>query len=320
MAENSAGRAETVASLSISRPPSVLLRPAGSLQLQLGQPLTLRCLASGDPQPTVTWRKVGAEGVQEMSAGQEVLEVAAVRREDEGTYSCLAYSSAGEVEERVQVLVLEGVDGGWGEGGGSQAGWSQGGGSQAGWSEGGQWANNSQVWLPGNNGGAGGAPQVRDFVVGAGNDARLEADVVGELAGGVTIVWSREDGRPIPGRHVQRGSVLYIRTAQGSDAGLYVCRGSDGRGTELFRFLANLVIAAAPEIRLEPKQQTVRLPGRPWTEIDIESPSIICYVSPVTCYLSPVTCNMSPVTCHLSPVTCHQSPVTCHQSPVTSHQ
>ena len=120
VAENSAGRAETVASLFISRPPSVRLQPAGSLQLQLGQPLTLRCLASGDPQPTVTWRKVGAEGVQEMSGGQEVLEVAAVRREDEGTYSCLASSSAGEVEERVQVLVLEGDDGGWGEGGGSR--------------------------------------------------------------------------------------------------------------------------------------------------------------------------------------------------------
>ena len=45
-----------------------------------------------------------------------------------------------------------------------------------------------------------------------GSSVRLVADLVGSLAGGrVTTQWTRQDGRPIPGRHSQRSNVLYIR-------------------------------------------------------------------------------------------------------------
>lgn len=97
----------------------------------------------------------------------------------------------------------------------------------------------------------------------------LKADVVGNMAEGISVIWSRRDGRPINAKHRQRGSVLYIRNADSSDAGLYVCAGTDRRGSVVFEFMANLIIAAAPQIRLEPQQQTVR-PG--------ESPSIECRV------------------------------------------
>jgi len=92
--------------------------------------------------------------------------------------------------------------------------------------------------------------------------------VVGNV-GGINVVWKRQDGRLIPTRHVQRDSVLYIREATWEDAGYYICEGIDTRGNSIFQFVANLVIAEALQIRLQPQQQTVR-PG--------DSPSITCQV------------------------------------------
>jgi hemicentin len=234
-AKSLAGRAELVATLVIQEPPSVRLEPAGSVRVVAGAPLRLRCLVTGDPAPDLVWRRLGREGAREVARSSVLYEVAAVAREHEGTYACLASSAAGEAEERVQVLVLEAEEEG------------------AGWDEAG----------PGEGRGPG-----QDFIVQEGGDARLEADVVG-VVGGVRVVWRRQDGRPIPARHVQRDSVLYISAATRQDSGMYVCEGVDSRGTILFEFLANLVIAAAPHVRLMPEHQTVR-PG--------DSPSITCEV------------------------------------------
>ena len=65
--------------------------------------------------------------------------------------------------------------------------------------------------------------------------------------------------------------MLYIREATWEDSGYYICEGIDTRGTTIFQvapvlteettvffqFVANLVIAEALQIRLEPQQQTV---------------------------------------------------------------
>jgi len=96
---------------------------------------------------------------------------------------------------------------------------------------------------------------------------RLEANVTGNMAGDIRVVWVRQDGRTIPSRHVQRDAVLYIQSADAEDGGVYVCRGMDPQGNVIFEFLANLVIQTAPQVRLIPEQQTVS-PG--------DSPSIEC--------------------------------------------
>ena len=58
-AENAAGRAETMATLRIQEMPRIRLEPAGLVTLMEGSPLSLKCLATGDPQPSVSWRKMG---------------------------------------------------------------------------------------------------------------------------------------------------------------------------------------------------------------------------------------------------------------------
>ena len=253
VAENVAGRAQLVAELIIQTPPSARLQPSGSVQVLLGSALQLRCEVGGDPQPRLTWRRIGAEGPREVG-WEEVYQIAAVRREDEGTYACLASSVAGEVEERVQVLVLE-------------AGEEERGGQGP--------QENPLVQSPGGRG--------RDYVTALGGDLRLEAEVVGQLSG-LSVMWRRQDGRPLPPRHTQQGGVLYLQQVDRQDAGVYICHGVDTRGVTVFEFLANLVIAAAPQIRLEPEQQTVR--AGHWT-------TGYCSCS---CHLS---CSCS---CHLS---CH---------------
>jgi len=275
-ATNTAGRATIVSSLIIQKPPTVRLQPSGSLQIVLGRPLRLECLVEGEPRPSIVWRKIGQQGPREVARGSALFEVRSVGRRDEGTYACLASSPAGEMEERVQVLVVEEDElqnGGSGFNPGGDQGWNQGGGSWSGGFPGDQvtpWTlppPTGPTWQGGQD-----QPQdqgqSQDFVVARGGDMVLRADVVGNV-GGINVVWKRQDGRPIPSRHEQRDSVLYIRGATWEDAGYYICEGLDSRGTTIFQFVANLVIAEALQIRLEPQQQTVR-PG--------DSPSIACQV------------------------------------------
>ena len=58
-AENEVGSVETVASLIIQEIPSITLDPRGSVNMQVGQKLSINCNARGDPTPTISWKKVG---------------------------------------------------------------------------------------------------------------------------------------------------------------------------------------------------------------------------------------------------------------------
>ena len=244
-AENVAGRATLAAALVIQEPPAVTLQPAGSVRVVVGTPLRLRCEVRGDPRPSLVWRRIGQQGPREVARATALYEVLAVGRADEGTYACMATSPAGEVEERVQVIVIEedeatgagGGDGNWPNGGGNQGNWETGG-TGGSWQSGGG-SESGGSW----QGGIG--PQ--DFVVVEGGDLELRADVVG-AAGGITILWRRQDGRPIGGRHRQRGSSLYIYQAARADSGVYVCEGADTRGNTVFQFLANLIISEALQV------------------------------------------------------------------------
>ena len=105
-AENIAGRAETVATLTINQVPEITLSPRGSVTVNTGTPLTLRCDVMGDPAPTISWNKIG-RSAKSLGVNSPLLQINRVTKDDEGTYSCLATNTAGEREERVQVIVTE---------------------------------------------------------------------------------------------------------------------------------------------------------------------------------------------------------------------
>ena len=83
----------------------------------------------------------------------------------------------------------------------------------------------------------------QDYYVEPGNSVQLVADVVGNMASGINTIWVRGDGRQINQRHYQRNNILYINNAERADQGIYVCQGIDSRGSILFEYNANLLIA-----------------------------------------------------------------------------
>ena len=243
-AENVVGRVEAVASLTIHEVPRVEITPRGSVTVQLGSPLLIRCSVSGDPTPVISWRKIG-RSMKTVGTSSPVLQFNRVSKNDEGTYACVANNIAGETEERVQVIVTEDDYSG---------------------------AEN----IPEDPRGGGGLvsrPETGNgvtYTVELGNNVRLTADIVGNMAANIRTNWTRGDGGVIDKRHYQYGNTLYINNATRQDAGTYICQGFDRAGAMIFDYKALLVIAASPRIRLSPDHQVVK-PG--------DSPSVTCEVT-----------------------------------------
>ena len=57
-AENVVGKVEVTASLTIHETPRIEMTPQGSVEVRVGQPLTISCFVRGDPPPTITWNKM----------------------------------------------------------------------------------------------------------------------------------------------------------------------------------------------------------------------------------------------------------------------
>ena len=130
----------------------------------------------------------------------------------------MATNTAGEREERVQVLVNDDYDDG----------------SRP--LEDPRGGQNSGGYRPDTGDGT-------SYMVELGNNVEMTADVVGNMAPGIVTQWIRGDGRQVDTRHYQRGSTLYINNARREDAGVYICQGVDRRGNVLFQYRAVLVIA-----------------------------------------------------------------------------
>ena len=105
-AENVAGRAEAVAALTVHRVPEIEMSPRGSVTLRLGAALSISCLVTGDPAPSLAWARIGRTRT-ELGTFSPRLEVSSVTKEDEGTYACVATNTAGQAEERVQVTMTQ---------------------------------------------------------------------------------------------------------------------------------------------------------------------------------------------------------------------
>ena len=76
-----------------------------------------------------------------------------------------------------------------------------------------------------------------------GNDVQLFADVVGNMVSSIKTISVSGDGQHINQRHFQRDNILYINNAESADQGIYVCQGTDTKGSILFEYNANLLVA-----------------------------------------------------------------------------
>ena len=86
-------------------PPEITETPRREIQLNLDseQNYTLRCNASGDPHPNITWTKAGIPASKFNASGYE-LHLVDVKREDAGSYICTASNGFGNSTTSVGVV------------------------------------------------------------------------------------------------------------------------------------------------------------------------------------------------------------------------
>ncbi|RVE63618.1 hypothetical protein OJAV_G00138080 [Oryzias javanicus] len=96
------------------RPPPIIRQGPSNQTQVLGGVSVLRCQASGDPEPTVTWRKNGANLLGKdprfslLEHGS--LQIQNTRLSDAGLYTCVATSSSGETSWSAYLDVRDSMD------------------------------------------------------------------------------------------------------------------------------------------------------------------------------------------------------------------
>ena len=86
-------------------PPKITKAPRREIQLNLNsiKNYTLRCNASGDPHPNITWAKAGVPASQFNDSGYE-LHLVDVKREDAGSYICTASNGFGNSTTAIGIV------------------------------------------------------------------------------------------------------------------------------------------------------------------------------------------------------------------------
>ena len=88
------GSAKKETLLVVVSPPRFTVKPPAKVVARLGGTLRLNCLATGDPQPVISWKKQGGQ----LPAGRSqqingALVITSVAMEDKGNYICVATSA-----------------------------------------------------------------------------------------------------------------------------------------------------------------------------------------------------------------------------------
>ncbi|XP_055707333.1 lachesin-like [Phlebotomus papatasi] len=94
--------------LRVRIPPEITDNSTNSVIAIEGESVELKCFAMGYPQPRIFWRREdnAVLPTEERFHHGNVLKISSVRKEDRGTYFCVAENLAGKVRRSVQVEVL----------------------------------------------------------------------------------------------------------------------------------------------------------------------------------------------------------------------
>merc|ERR1712142_904412 len=243
-AENAAGKVEAIATLRIQELPTIRMDPQGSVTVKVGSPLVIKCQVTGDPVPQISWKKMGIELTQ-LQTTSEKLEFPSMSKADEGTYSCVANNAAGQMEDRVQVIVEENQEYAPRDRNipDQRSRYPQ-------IPEDTYRQNPQEQYNPYHTESprtdsppSRSVPMVEHEVnTRVGMNVDLTCMNVGSMPLNTETVWTRAGDTPIASRHKKDKQILHIRGAKKSDEGLYLCQLVEPSGTVLFQLRTNLIV------------------------------------------------------------------------------
>ncbi|MBN3312119.1 HMCN1 protein, partial [Atractosteus spatula] len=108
VATNIAGNVTQAVKLSVNVPPRIQAGPR-VMKVQVGHTIDIPCIAQGLPKPLIRWLKDGSalqlEGTQYSSSPEGTLTISGVSLANDGIYTCVASSVAGQDEAEIQLQV-----------------------------------------------------------------------------------------------------------------------------------------------------------------------------------------------------------------------
>ncbi|XP_069497466.1 hemicentin-1 isoform X2 [Ambystoma mexicanum] len=112
VATNAAGKHEREFDVTVHAPPTIKSTEPPERAVVIYKSMTLQCIASGIPNPSITWLKDGrpvntAEGHIGLESSGRILKISKALLEDAGRYTCVATNAAGEAQNHVQLHVHE---------------------------------------------------------------------------------------------------------------------------------------------------------------------------------------------------------------------
>ncbi|XP_073667498.1 hemicentin-1 isoform X2 [Paramisgurnus dabryanus] len=112
VATNDAGEQERQFKVSVYVPPTIRSSGLSERSVVLHAPISLQCVASGVPPPSITWLKDGrpvdtTEEFLKLESAGRVLHIKNARLEDAGKYTCVATNAAGEAQQHIRLNVHE---------------------------------------------------------------------------------------------------------------------------------------------------------------------------------------------------------------------
>ncbi|NXL77816.1 HMCN1 protein, partial [Leptocoma aspasia] len=112
VAANKAGEHEKEFDVTVHVPPTIKSTGPSERAVVLHKPVTLQCIASGIPSPSITWLKDGqpvntARGNIRLEASGRVLQLGKALPGDAARYTCVATNAAGEAQQHTRLHVHE---------------------------------------------------------------------------------------------------------------------------------------------------------------------------------------------------------------------
>ncbi|KAM8746417.1 hemicentin-1 isoform 1-T1 [Acanthopagrus schlegelii] len=112
VATNEAGDHERDFNVVVQVPPSIRTTGPAERSVVLHKSISLECISSGIPPPSITWLKDGrpvdtTQGHLQLEPAGRTLKVKEARLEDSGRYTCLATNAAGEAQQHIRLSVHE---------------------------------------------------------------------------------------------------------------------------------------------------------------------------------------------------------------------